>query len=69
MRFLEICLLFNGLFDYFSQLQTVNFIRESSSCKEKVGGSGPGYDIKKTRQMGNDFMLLTGKEIKTVLDW
>lgn len=47
MRFLEICLLFNGLFDYFSQLQTVNFIRESSSCKEKVGGSGPGgSDIK-----------------------
>lgn len=31
MRFLEIRLLFNGLFHYFSQLQTVDFIGEGSS--------------------------------------
>lgn len=33
MRFLEIGLLLDGLFDYFGQLQAVDFIRESSSCK------------------------------------
>lgn len=32
MRFLEIGLLLDGLFDYFGQLQAVDFIRESSSC-------------------------------------
>lgn len=31
MRFLEISLFFNGLFDYFSQLQTVNFIGKRST--------------------------------------
>lgn len=36
MRFLEICLLFDGLFHYFSQLQAVDFIGEGSSCNEKL---------------------------------
>lgn len=35
MRLLQIRLLFNGLFDYFSQFQAVNFITERSSCKER----------------------------------
>lgn len=38
MRFLEIRLLFDGLFHYFSQLQAVDFIREGSSCNERAGG-------------------------------
>lgn len=36
MRFLEIRLLFDGLFHYFSQLQAVDFIGEGSSCNEKL---------------------------------
>lgn len=36
MRFLEICLLFNGLFDYLSQFQAVDFITERSPCKETL---------------------------------
>lgn len=35
MRLLQIRLLFNGLFDYFSQFQAVDFITERSSCKER----------------------------------
>lgn len=47
MRLLQIRLLFNGLFDYFSQFQAVDFITERSSCNERrrvrLFPLSPGY--------------------------